>query len=46
MENNKKRKFSLEEDFMNLTADDLILGYIHHLATFIPEKKILYVTEK
>lgn len=45
-ENNKKRKFSLEEDFMNLTVDDLILGYIHHLATYIPEKKILYVTEK
>ena len=42
----KKRKFSLEDDFMNLTVDDIIFGYIQHLATYIPEKKILYVTEK
>lgn len=42
----KKRKFSLQDDFMNLTVDDIIFGYIQHLATYIPEKKILYVTEK
>lgn len=49
MENKEKdytRKFSLEEDFMNLNSDDLILGYIHYLATFIEQKKILYITEK
>ena len=30
----KKRKFSLEDDFMNLTVDDIIFGYIQHLATY------------
>lgn len=37
------RKFSLEEDFMNLTSDDLVLGYLQHIATFHPEEKVLYV---
>lgn len=37
------RRFSLEKDFMNLKTDDLIYGYIQYLATYIPEKKILYV---
>lgn len=39
----KNRKFSLEDDFMNLETNDLLLGYIQHLATFMPEKEILYV---
>lgn len=42
----KKRKFSLEDDFMNLTVDDIIFGYIQHLATYIPEKKILLLLKK
>lgn len=39
----KNRKFSLEEDFMNLAIDDLIFGFIQYLATYIPEQKLLYV---
>ena len=37
------RKFSLERDFMNLTTDDLVLGYLQHIATFHPEEKVLYI---
>ena len=37
------RKFSLEKDFMNLTIDDMVYGYIQHIATFAPELKVLYV---
>lgn len=37
------RKFSLEDDFMNLTIDDMVYGYIQHMATFAPELKKLYV---
>lgn len=37
------RKFSLENDFMNLTIDDMVYGYIQHMATFAPELKVLYV---
>ena len=28
---------------MNLKTDDLVLGYLHHIATFHPEKDILYI---
>lgn len=42
----KTRKFSLEDDFMNISIDDLIFGYIQHIATYAPEKKILYVTKE
>lgn len=44
MEQRKTRKFSLENDFMNLSTDDLIFGYIQHMATFAPEKNLLYIT--
>ena len=37
------RKFSLESDFMNLTIDDMVYGYIQHMATFAPELNVLYV---
>jgi hypothetical protein len=37
------RKFSLEQDFMNFTIDDLVYGYLQHIATYHPEKKILYI---
>lgn len=46
MEQRKTRKFSLENDFMNLSIDDLIFGYIQHMATFAPEKNLLYVTKE
>ena len=39
------RKFSLEDDFMNLTIDDMVYGYIQHMATFAPELKKLYVCQ-
>ena len=39
----KNRKFSLEDAFMNLETNALLLGYIQHLATFMPEKEILYI---
>lgn len=38
-----QRKFSLASDFMNLKADDLVLGYLQHFATYHPEKKMLYI---
>lgn len=44
MEQKRTRKFSLEDDFMNLTVDDLIFGYIQHSATYVPEKNLLYIT--
>lgn len=28
---------------MNLTSDDLVLGYLQHIATYHPDKKILYI---
>lgn len=37
------RKFSLEDDFMNLSIDDMVYGYIQHIATFAPELKTLYI---
>ncbi len=45
MEQIKTRKFSLEDDFMNFTVDDLIFGYIQHSATFAPELNKLYITK-
>lgn len=40
------RKFSLEDDFMNFTIDDIVFGYIQHLATYAPELNTLYVPVK
>ncbi len=37
------RKFSLENDFMNLSIDDMVYGYIQHMATYAPELKTLYI---
>ena len=42
----KDRRFSLEEDFMNYSVDDLLYGTMQYLATFHPAKKQLYLTRK
>ena len=43
---NRKRRLSLEEDFMNYSIDDILFGAMYHLATYHPEKKIFYLTKK
>lgn len=42
----KDRRFSLDEDFMNYSIDDLLYGSMQYLATFHPAKKKLYLTRK
>ena len=42
----KERRFSLENDFMNYSIDDLLLGYLQYLATFDVAKKRLYLWKK
>lgn len=41
----KDRRFSLEEDFMNYSIDDLLYGSMQYLATFNPAAKKLYLTK-
>lgn len=41
-----ERRFSLEEDFMNYSIDDLLYGAMQYLATFHPVKKQLYLTKQ
>lgn len=41
-----KRRFSLDEDFMNYSIDDLLYGAMQYLATFHPVKKQLYLTKQ
>lgn len=41
-----KRRFSLEEDFMNYNTDDLLFGAMYHLSTYHPEEKKLYLSKK
>ena len=43
---NHKRRFSLENNFMNYDIDDLLFGSMYYLATFHPGEKKLYLTKK
>lgn len=42
----KDRRFSLDEDFMNYSIDDLLYGAMQYLATFHPAKRQLYLTKQ
>lgn len=46
MDQGYTRRFSLEDDFMNYSSDDLLFGAMQYLATFHPEMKMLYLTKK
>jgi hypothetical protein len=41
----RKRRLSLEDDFMNYSVDDILFGAMYYLATYHPEKKKLYLTK-
>lgn len=41
-----KRRFSLEDNFMNYGVDDLLFGSMYYLATYHPVAKKLYLTKK
>lgn len=41
-----KRRFSLEDDFMNYSTDDLIYGYLSYCSTFDPVNKERYIAIK
>lgn len=41
-----RRRFSLEDDFMNYSTDDLLFGAMYHLSTYHPEEKKLYLSKK
>lgn len=43
---NRKRRFSLEDAFMNYSIDDILFGAMYYLATFHPTKKVFYLTKK
>lgn len=40
------RRFSLEQDFMNYSTDDLLYGALQYLATYHPEAENLYISKK
>ena len=42
----KDRRFSLDDDFMNYSIDDLLYGAMQYLATCLPAKKQLYLTKQ
>ena len=42
----RRRRLSLEADFMNYNTDDLLFSAMLYLATFHPEQKKLYLTKK
>ena len=42
----RKRRLSLEDNFMNYGIDDLLFGSMYYLATFHPEVGKLYLTKK
>ena len=46
MKTMKDRRFSLDDDFMNYSIDDLLYGAMQYLATFHPVKKQLYLTKQ
>lgn len=41
-----QRKFSLEEDFMNYSTDDLLFGLMYSMATYNPNYFKLYLSKK
>lgn len=41
----RKRRMSLEDNFMNYSVDDILFGAMYYLATYHPHKKILYLTK-
>lgn len=41
-----QRRFSLEDDFMNYSTDDLLYGIMQYLATYHPAWGKLYLTKK
>ncbi len=41
-----KRRMSLEEDFMNYATDDLLYGMMYHLATYNPNTNELYLSKQ
>ena len=42
----RKRRFSLEDNFMNYSVDDILFGAMYYLATFHPTKREFYLTKK
>ena len=42
----RKRRFSLEDDFMNYSTDDLLFGAMYHLSTYHPGERKLYLSKK
>lgn len=46
VEKARKRRLSLEDNFMNYSTDDLLFGAMLYLATFHPEVGKLYLTKK
>lgn len=42
----RKRRFSLENAFMNYKIDDILFGAMYYLATYHPEEKVFYLTKK
>ena len=42
----RKRRFSLEDNFMNYSVDDILFGAMYYLATFHPTKRVFYLTKK
>lgn len=42
----KTRRFSLENDFMNYSIDDLLFGIMCHLATYHPKEERIYLTKQ
>ena len=42
----RKRRLSLEDNFMNYGIDDLLFGSMYYLATFHPGVGKLYLTKK
>lgn len=43
---NYTRRFSLEQDFMNYSTDDLLYGMMQYLATYHTESEVLYLTKQ
>lgn len=43
---NYTRRFSLEENFMNYSTDDLLYGIMQYLATYHPTDEELYLSKK
>ena len=46
VEKARKRRLSLEGNFMNYSTDDLLFGAMLYLATYHPEVGKLYLTKK